>query len=104
MLKSYKFLTSEQGVDMEITRLSSKGQIVIPKALRNAHRWEAGQEFIAIDTGDGILLKPKNPFPETDLEAVAGCLNYRGKPKTIAEMNVAIKQGYQEQAHDSGRY
>jgi len=82
---------------METTRLSSKGQIIIPKALRNAHRWEVGQEFVAIDTGDGILLKPKNPFPETNLEAVAGCLSYQGKPKTIAEMNAAIERGYQEQ-------
>ena len=89
---------------METTRLSSKGQIIIPMALRNAHKWETGQEFVAVDTGDGILLKPKNPFPETQLEAVAGCLSYKGTPKTIEEMNIAIEQGYQEQGRDSSRY
>jgi AbrB family looped-hinge helix DNA binding protein len=89
---------------MEVTRLSSKGQIIIPKALRTAHKWEVGQEFVAIDVGDGILLKPKKPFPETKLEDVAGCLQYKGKPKTIEEMNEAINQGFQESWNDSRRH
>ena len=53
---------------METTRLSSKGQVIMPETLRDAHHWLAEQEFIAIDTGDGILLKPKNPFEETNKE------------------------------------
>ena len=52
---------------METTRLSSKGQVIIPKAVRSAHRWEAGLDFLVIDTGDGILLKPKAPFETTVL-------------------------------------
>ena len=82
---------------METTRLSSKGQVIIPKALRNIHGWEAGQELIVIDTGDGILLKPKKPFPETTLQNVAGCLKYQGTPKSLSEMEDAIRQGVAEQ-------
>jgi AbrB family looped-hinge helix DNA binding protein len=82
---------------METTRLSSKGQVIIPKALRNIHGWEAGQELIAIDMGDGILLKPKKPFPETTLQNVAGCLKYQGKPKNLGEMEDAIRRGVAEQ-------
>lgn len=78
---------------METTRLSSKGRVIISKALRNAHHWEAGQELIAIKVGDGILLKPKKPFSETRLKDVAGCLKYRGKPKSLDEMEDAIRQG-----------
>ena len=48
---------------MDTIRLSSKGQVIIPKPLRTAHHWEAGQELIIIDVGDGILLKSKTPFP-----------------------------------------
>ena len=82
---------------METTRLSSKGQVIIPKALRDAHHWEAGQELVAIDTGDGILLKLKNPFRETTLEDVAGCLNYLGEPKSLEEIEAAIRQGVMKQ-------
>ncbi len=82
---------------MEFTRLSSKGQVIIPKALRDAHHWQAGQELIAINTGDGILLKPKKPFQETKLEDVAGCLSYEGKAKTLDELDNAIRQGVLEQ-------
>ncbi|MDJ0570028.1 MAG: AbrB/MazE/SpoVT family DNA-binding domain-containing protein [Pleurocapsa sp. MO_192.B19] len=82
---------------METIRLSSKGQVIIPKKLRDAYHWLAGQELIAIDTGDGILLKPKQPFQETKLEDVAGCLPYTGEAKTLAEMDNAIHQGILEQ-------
>ena len=57
---------------------------------RKSVRWEAGQELIAIDMGDGILLKPKKPFSETKLEDVAGCLKYQGKPKSIDDLEDAI--------------
>lgn len=82
---------------MEITRLSSQDQVMIPKALRDAHHWEAGQELITIDMGDGILLKPKKLFQETTLEDVAGCLRYRGKLKSLEEIENAIRQGVAEQ-------
>ncbi|OKH24218.1 AbrB family transcriptional regulator [Hydrococcus rivularis NIES-593] len=81
---------------MKKTKMSSKGQVIIPKALRDAHRWEEGQELIAIDMGDGILLKPKKPFPETTLNDVAGCLRYQGMPKSLEEMEDAIRQGVKE--------
>lgn len=84
---------------MEVTRLSSKGQIIIPKALRTAHHWEAGQELIAIDVGDGILLKPRKPFAKTTLAQVAGCLKYQGNPKSIDELEEAIRFGVMESWH-----
>ena len=75
----------------------SHRQVIIPKALRDIYHWETGQELIAIDTGDGILLKPKQPFPKTQLEDVAGCLHYKGKAKTLDEMDEAIPKGVMEQ-------
>lgn len=82
---------------METTRLSSKGQVIIPKALRDIYHWKTGQELIAIDTGDGILLKLKHPFSETKLEDVAGCLHYEGEAKTLDELDDAIRQGIKQQ-------
>jgi AbrB family looped-hinge helix DNA binding protein len=36
--------------------LSSKFQISIPKAVREAQGWEAGQEFVFIPKGGGVML------------------------------------------------
>lgn len=85
---------------MEITKLSNEGQVIIPEELRKAYGWEVGQELILIAIGDGILLKPKKPFPETTLDDVAGCLKYQGIPKTLEDMDDAICQGVKESWYD----
>ncbi len=82
---------------METTKLSSKGQVIIPKPLRNAHHWETGQELVVIDMGDGILLKPKTPFPESNIKDVASCLKYKGKAKSLEDMEDVIKKGIEDQ-------
>lgn len=38
--------------------LSAKFQISIPKAVREARKWKAGQEFAFIPKGTGVLLVP----------------------------------------------
>ncbi|MDZ7954062.1 AbrB/MazE/SpoVT family DNA-binding domain-containing protein [Nostoc sp. DedQUE09] len=81
---------------MEITKLSPQGQVIIPQSLREAHQWEVGQEFMIIDMSNGILLKPKKTFVGTKLDYVAGCLKYQGKPKTLEDMDNAIRQGIEE--------
>lgn len=81
---------------MEITKVSSEGEIMLPEELLKASGWEIGQELIAINLGDGILLKPKKPFAETTLNDVAGCLKYEGSPKSLEDMNYAIRQGVEE--------
>jgi AbrB family looped-hinge helix DNA binding protein len=82
------------------TKLSSKGQVIIPKEIRSRHRWEPGQELQAVDTDDGILLRLPTPFPETSLKEVASCLPYSGRPRTLKEMEEAIKKGAGEVRHD----
>ena len=38
--------------------LSSKFQISIPKAVREAQQWEAGQQFVFIPKDGGVMLVP----------------------------------------------
>lgn len=38
--------------------LSSKFQISIPKAVREAHDWRAGQEFAFVPRAGGVMLVP----------------------------------------------
>lgn len=50
-----------------IATLSSKFQISIPKAVREQQHWQAGQEFVFIPKGKGVLV-----MPVPTLEALAG--------------------------------
>jgi AbrB family looped-hinge helix DNA binding protein len=81
---------------METTRLSSKGQLILPKPLRDAHHWKPGTEFEIEDRPDGILLRPKKQFPRTELQDVLGCAGYTGKAKSLEEMEEAIAKGIRE--------
>ena len=38
--------------------LSAKFQISIPKAVRDEQHWQAGQEFVFVPKGKGVLLMP----------------------------------------------
>src|SRR5204863_6979133 len=78
---------------METTRLSSKGQLVLPKAIRDADSWGEGTEFVVERVPEGVLLRPLRPVPPTKLEDVVGSAAYRGPAKSIAQMELAIEQG-----------
>lgn len=78
---------------METTRLSSKGQIILPKSIRAAHQWEPGVEFQVEDTADGVLLRPVKAFSPTSLEEVIGCTGYQGPGKSLEDMEAAIAAG-----------
>jgi AbrB family looped-hinge helix DNA binding protein len=41
-----------------IATLSSKFQISIPKSIRDAEGWEAGQKFVFVPNGGSIVLTP----------------------------------------------
>ena len=72
------------------TTVSTKGQVILPKAIRRALRWEAGTRLTVENTPEGVLLKPEPVFAETRLEEVFGCLAYRGTPKTLEEMDAGV--------------
>ena len=82
---------------METTRLSSKGQVIVPKSVREAHGWQAGQEFVLEDLGTSIILHPVSTFPPTCIEDLIGCTGYQGQKHTLEEMEAAIAAGVAEQ-------
>lgn len=88
---------------METTRLSTKGQIVLPSAIRTSRAWAPGTEFTVEETRDGVLLRAAGGFSETDLDQVAGCLRSKRKSKTPAQMDRAIRREVIRR-HDRGRY
>ncbi len=64
---------------METVKLSSKGQLVIPKSLRDNMHLPPGTEFLISLTATGISLTPKTLiFPETTTAQVKGVLAKSG--------------------------
>jgi AbrB family looped-hinge helix DNA binding protein len=72
------------------TTVSSKGQVILPKAIRDQRQWSAGTELTVEDTPDGVLLKAKPVFTPTRPEDVFGSLRYEGEAKSIADMEKGI--------------
>ena len=44
-------------MDIEITKMTSKGQIVIPQSLRQSKGIKEGEKFLVYDIGENIVLK-----------------------------------------------
>ncbi len=88
---------------METTRLSTKGQVVLPKGIRVSRAWGPGTEFTVEEVRDGIMLRPAPRFAAATLDEVAGCLRTRRKPKTATQRRTAIDREVKRR-HGSGRY
>src|SRR5207302_11373439 len=102
LLKSYHHQVTTAD-NMDTTRLSSKGQLVLPKAIREADAWTEGTEFIVERVPEGVLLRPVRSLPATRLEDVIGCAGYRGPARSAADMERAIVQGVKAR-RGRGRY
>lgn len=74
---------------MSLATLTSKGQITIPRAVREQLHLHAGDkiDFMVIDDGE-VLLRPVT----REVDEVFGCLNEAaaGKVASVAEMDAAI--------------
>jgi AbrB family looped-hinge helix DNA binding protein len=77
--------------------LSNKGQIVIPHRIRKQHGWEAGVEFTVESDGPAITLRPVTTFTATPVAEAYGCLHWRGRKRTLEDIDKAIRKGARKQ-------
>jgi AbrB family looped-hinge helix DNA binding protein len=75
------------------TRLSAKGQVVIPKQLRDAHGWQPGTALIAEVTDEGVLLRLRDSARGEDARSLLGCTGYRGPRRSLSDMERAVVKG-----------
>ena len=52
------------------TKMSSKGQVVIPEEVRNALGLKAGSKFVVVGEGDVVILKVITPPSMSDFDDV----------------------------------
>ena len=68
----------------DTAKLSSKYQISIPKAVRTARQWRAGQVFAFSPKGEGVLLVPvPKPSELVGLARGAKAKDYRDRSDRV---------------------
>lgn len=82
------------------TVISTKGQVILPKAIRDLRDWTAGTQLIVEDTPEGVLLKSAPVFTETNLEDVFGVLKHSGPAVSLEAMDAAIVSEAKRRARD----
>ncbi|MBV9290655.1 MAG: AbrB/MazE/SpoVT family DNA-binding domain-containing protein [Hyphomicrobiales bacterium] len=74
------------------TVLSTKGQVIIPKAVRDQKNWAPGERLVVESTPEGVLLRQERLFPATQFEEVRGCLApKRKKALSLDEIDAALR-------------
>lgn len=84
---------------MEIVKLSSKGQIVIPKSIRDDLHLPPGTEFVISASATGLSLTPKTIFPATKLSEVRGVLSRKGQ-QALGEDDIKARLRARAKAND----
>jgi AbrB family looped-hinge helix DNA binding protein len=80
---------TEMGVEI---RISSKGQVVIPKDVRDRRGWPQGSRLEMIETSDGVLLRtPQEDRPRITIEEATAKLRklyrHKGPPIPIEKLS-----------------
>lgn len=88
------------------TKLSAKGQVVIPKDVRDRLGWLQGSELELIETGDSVLLRRKSPRKKLTVEEALARLDkvvkYQGPPLSVEQLNwsAEVDREYEQSRRD----
>ena len=66
--------------------LSSKGQLVIPKEIRDALHWDAGTELTLVSNASGVTIKAMPKKTGRNLADLIGMLKHGGPPLATEEL------------------
>ena len=89
------------------TRMSAKGQVVIPKDVRDRLRLQAGEVLEVVETANGVMLRrisdrPRISHDEFERRLAPIRALYKGPPVSIEDMNMGIDQALHERAKRKG--
>lgn len=72
------------------TVISTKGQVILPKTIRDQRHWAAGTRLTVEDTPEGVLLKAIPLFAQTTVSSVFGSLRHKGPALSLSDMDKAV--------------
>jgi AbrB family looped-hinge helix DNA binding protein len=74
------------------TKLSTKGQLILPKAIQEKLKWHPGTELVIEDTADGVLIRLAPKAKPSTLDQLVGALRYHGPAMSLEDMDAGIAQ------------
>ena len=79
--------------ELATTRLSTKGQVVIPEEVRTALGLEPGASFVVLGEADIVILKRIDPPSPREIRALAARARRRAKQAGVraADVHLAIR-------------
>lgn len=85
------------------TVMSTKGQLIVPKAIRERQNWTSGTRLVFEETADGVVLKKAEPTKTGSFKDLVGILKYDGPRLSEEEWDEAIAAEVARR-HAAGRY
>ena len=73
-----------------VTRMSDKGQVILPKVLRERRGWTAGTEFLIEERPEGVFLRPAVAEAPATMDETFGRLRPAKKIVSIEDMQEAM--------------
>ncbi len=65
--------------NLATTRMSSKGQVVIPEEIRNRLKLKAGSQFVVVGDNDVVILKAISPPSMNEFDTLIAEARRQGK-------------------------
>jgi len=80
--------------DLATTRMSSKGQVVIPEEIRNRMGLQAGSRFVVVGKDDVIILKTIAPPAMAEFDLLVSDARKHAKKARLkpADISAALKE------------
>ena len=75
---------------MASTRLSTKGQLIIPRPILDRLDWPPGTRLEIDVRGDRVVLRRPTAVPRCEPEEAYGCLAWDGPPLSVENLDEAV--------------
>lgn len=78
--------------DTLTTTVSTKGQVILPKAVREHLGWGVGVKLVVEESSGAVTLRRAPLFTQTDMNTVFGQLKSPVGPLSLEEMDAAVAE------------